>query len=154
MYDTILVPLDGSERAESILSFVENIAKHNNSRVVFLIVEESLPMLGQDETIDVDKFLQDRNVKLRKSRAYLAALQTKLREKGIDAHYLIDTGSVVQSILDKADMEAADLVAMSSHGKSGLERTFYGSVAAGVLNRIDRPLLIVRSRYGFKKSGV
>jgi nucleotide-binding universal stress UspA family protein len=39
-----------------------------------------------------------------------------------------------------------DLVAMSSHGSSGMERAFYGSVAVGVLNKIDRPLLIVRSR--------
>jgi nucleotide-binding universal stress UspA family protein len=41
--------------------------------------------------------------------------------------------------------EEADLIAMASHGRSGLSRVFYGSVAAGVLHRVDRPLLLIRS---------
>jgi nucleotide-binding universal stress UspA family protein len=44
-----------------------------------------------------------------------------------------------------AQSEGVDLVAMASHGRSGLRRVFYGSVAAGVLNRIDRSLLLIRS---------
>ena len=53
---------------------------------------------------------------------------------------------VVKAIIDAAERENADLVAMASHGRSGLSRAFYGSVAAGVLQRIDRPLLLIRSR--------
>ena len=54
-------------------------------------------------------------------------------------------GQVVPSIVDLAEREKVDLVAMASHGRSGLSRFYYGSVAAGVLHRIERPLLIVRS---------
>jgi nucleotide-binding universal stress UspA family protein len=55
-------------------------------------------------------------------------------------------GSPVDAIIAAAEAETADLVAMASHGRTGLARAFYGSVAAGVLNRVDRPLLMVRSR--------
>ena len=53
---------------------------------------------------------------------------------------------VVETIIEAATNEDADLIAMASHGRGGLSRIFYGSVAAGILNRVDRPLFIVRSR--------
>jgi len=59
---------------------------------------------------------------------------------------LIGRGPAVKAIVDAAESENADLVAMASHGRTGLSRTFYGSIAAGVLQRIDRPLLLIRSR--------
>jgi nucleotide-binding universal stress UspA family protein len=52
----------------------------------------------------------------------------------------------VEAIIDAAEREGADLIALASHGRTGLANVFYGSVAAGVLHRIDRPLLLVRSR--------
>jgi nucleotide-binding universal stress UspA family protein len=51
----------------------------------------------------------------------------------------------VGAIIEAAESEGADLIAMASHGRSGLSQCFYGSVAAGVLHRVDRPLLVVRS---------
>lgn len=56
-------------------------------------------------------------------------------------------GPVVQSIVKTAVREEIDLVTMASHGRSGWTRTFFGSVAAGVLQNIDRPILKIRSRY-------
>jgi nucleotide-binding universal stress UspA family protein len=67
------------------------------------------------------------------------------KAKGIAAQYRVAMGPVVKEILDSAERENADLIAMCSHGRSGLSRLFYGSVASGVLNRVDRPLLIIRS---------
>jgi nucleotide-binding universal stress UspA family protein len=55
-------------------------------------------------------------------------------------------GRVVEAILHAAEREGADPIAMASHGRSGLSQVFYGSVAAGVLYRADRPLLLIRSR--------
>jgi len=43
------------------------------------------------------------------------------------------------------EREGADLIAMASHGRTGLARVFYGSVAAGILHKVDRPLLLIRS---------
>jgi nucleotide-binding universal stress UspA family protein len=59
---------------------------------------------------------------------------------------VVVAGSVVEAILREAEEEKVDLIAMSSHGRSGMSRVFYGSVAAGLLHRVDRPLLIIRSR--------
>ena len=69
-------------------------------------------------------------------------------EEGIKVQILIGDGPVVNAILDAAESESADLLAMASHGRSGLSKTFYGSISAGVLQRIDRPLFLIRSRYG------
>nr|MBC8430966.1 universal stress protein [Candidatus Desulfatibia vada] len=54
-------------------------------------------------------------------------------------------GPVVRSIIECAEIEDVDLIAIASHGRSGLSRVFYGSAAAGVLNNIQQPLLIIRS---------
>jgi hypothetical protein len=59
-----------------------------------------------------------------------------------------DSGNwqLAEAILDTADREGADLIALASHGRTGLSRVLYGSVAAGVLHRADRPLLLIRSQ--------
>jgi nucleotide-binding universal stress UspA family protein len=59
---------------------------------------------------------------------------------------MVVRGPVVETIINVAEREGADLTAMASHGRTGLERVFYGSVAVGVLHHVDRPLLLVRSR--------
>jgi len=52
----------------------------------------------------------------------------------------------VETIISVAQRENADLIAIASHGRSGLSRVFYGSVAAGIMQKIDRPILIIRAR--------
>ena len=80
---------------------------------------------------------------------YLAGIQGEFREKGIEARACVERdGSVVKAILNVAEREAADLIAMASHGRTGLARVYYGSVAAGVLSQADRPLLLVRAMEG------
>ena len=54
-------------------------------------------------------------------------------------------GPVVEAIIKAAEREKTDLMAFAGHGRNGLYRVFYGSVAAGILHRIDRPLLLIRS---------
>ena len=146
MYKTILVPLDGSKRAEAILPHVKNLSLCFNSKVIFFIVVEPSLMLEYDEVIDISKYLEKRNRQIKETETYLASIQEGFHEKGIEVQTLIGHGLVVKAIIDAAERENADLVAMASHGRSGLSRAFYGSVAAGVLQRIDRPLLIIRSR--------
>jgi nucleotide-binding universal stress UspA family protein len=145
MYKTILVPLDGSKRAERILTHVENLALCLKAKVVFLQVVVYPNIVGYHET-EILLFRQDIEQLKKQATEYLTALKGEFREKGIKAKTCVVNGSVVREILDSSDREDADLVAMTSHGRSGLARAFYGSVAAGVLQLIDRPLLIIRSR--------
>ncbi len=146
MYKTMLVPLDGSKRAERILRHVEELAQRYDATVVFLRVVE--PVLVRATLEGAYPVLEQQEFERRREEAesYLAARQGEFREKGIEARARVVHGPVVEAIIDAAERERADLIAIASHGRSGLSRVFYGSVAAGVLHRVDRPLLVVRSR--------
>jgi nucleotide-binding universal stress UspA family protein len=146
MYKTILVPLDGSKRAEAILPHVENLSLSFNAKVILFKVAEPSLLLEYDEVVDMSTYLEKSDKQKKDAEYYLASLQENFRAKGIETQTLIGHGPVVKAIIDAAEQENVNLVAMASHGHGGLLRTFYGSVAAGVLQRIDRPLLLIRSR--------
>ena len=145
MYQTILVPLDGSKRAEAILSHVESIAKSNDAKVFFLKVEEEPIMLDRDEVIDVEKYHEEFEKLNALSQSYLDSLQARFGERGIPAATRLAFGSVVKAILNLASQTGTDLIAMATHGLSGLARVSYGSVAAGVLQAADIPILLIRN---------
>lgn len=146
MYKTILVPLDGSKRAESILPHVADLAGKYQATVVLLIVEEPPLLIEYDEAIQVERYIRERESSRTGAQSYLDSVAQGLRGKRISTETRLSQGPVVKTIINAANQIGADLVAMTSHGLSGLERAFYGSVAAGVLQHIDRPLLLIRSR--------
>jgi nucleotide-binding universal stress UspA family protein len=146
IYKTILVPLDGSRRAEAILGHVEELAQRYRARVILLRVVEPVPLVTVPETAYTQLHQQELERRARRAESYLVTIQGEFREKGIKAEVCVDYVSVVEAIIETAQREDADLIAMASQGRSGLSRVFYGSVAAGVLHRVDRPLLLVRSR--------
>ncbi len=148
MYKKILVPLDGSKRAEAILPHVKNLALCFKTEVILFIVIEPGRLLEHDVIIGMSIFQEKLDQQIKETESYLASLLEQFREEDIKVQTLIAHGPVVKSILDAAKSENADLLAMASHGRSGLSRTFYGSISAGVLQRIDRPLLLIRSRNG------
>jgi nucleotide-binding universal stress UspA family protein len=148
MYRTILVPLDGSKRAEAILPHVEGLARNYGSQVVFLqVVEPGFPVLGPQEGY-VTLYEETLQSRTEQAEAYLAHLRDEFLRRGISTRTDVSYAPAVSAILDAAKREDADLIAMASHGRTGLSRVFYGSVAAGVLHRIDRPLLLIRSQNG------
>ena len=145
MYKTILVPLDGSKRAEEILCHVEELSKLYHARVIFLQVVEPSPLVvGPEGSIVLHQEEIERWTK--EAESYISAVQGEFQEKGIETEKHVRNGPVVEAIIKVAEKEGADLIALASHGRSGLSQVFYGSVAAGVLHRIDRPLLLIRSR--------
>lgn len=144
MYNKILVPLDGSKRAERILPHVENLAAHAGSQLIFLQIVEPPPLIVGPEG-DMTLHQQDIDRWVKEAEDYLAATQGKFQQKGIDTRTHVAHGPVVEGIINAAEREEVDLVALASHGRSGLSQVFYGSIAAGVLHRIDRPLLLIRS---------
>lgn len=146
MYHKILVPLDGSPRAEKVLAYVEELAHHFGATVVLLHVIERLTTVVSPHGVvpyDDDEMMQQWN---ETAKTYLAKLYTELSNKGIEVKTCLEKGSVVSSILYVAESEQVDLIALASHGRTGLARIFYGSVAAGILNQADRPLLLIRTQ--------
>lgn len=148
VYDKILVPLDGSMRAEAVLRHVEELALGQQSQVVLLRVVDLGAPIGAVETAYVGLRQREMERETREARAYLTPLQGKFRQKGIDAHTLVAYGRTVDAILETAESQDVDLIAIASHGQGGLARVVYGSVAAGLLQRAHRPLLFIPSREG------
>jgi len=145
MYNTILVPLDGSKRAERILPHVEALARQFGAQVVLLQVVE--PVVGELSPTHVisyyDKTLAEQW--LREAKHYLAGVKGELCAKGIRAKTIIESGPVLSALCLVAAREKVDLIALASHGRTGLARAFYGSVAAGLLNQTRWPLLLIRA---------
>jgi nucleotide-binding universal stress UspA family protein len=147
MYKKILVPLDGSKLAEIALSHAESLASRYNAKLVLLTVIDPPTMVGRDG-IAVDLFQQEMDTKIEEAETYLKALRGQFEKKKIKTKVEVTVGSVVRDIIVTANGESVDLVLIASHGRSGLKRVFFGSVAAGVLNRIEQPLMVIRKPVG------
>jgi len=148
MYDKILVPLDGSVRAETVLRHVEELAHRYQASVTLLRVVDLAAPIGAAESAYAGLRQRGLEQETLAARAYLMPLQGMFREKGIDTHIAVAYGHPVDAILKTAAGDDVDLIAVASHGRSGLSRVFYGSVAAGLLQRANRPLLLIPSREG------
>jgi nucleotide-binding universal stress UspA family protein len=135
-------------RAEVVLRPVEELAQRFAARVILLRVVDRVAPIGAVEPAYADLRQQEMEQETRDARAYLAPLQGQLRGKGIDVHTVVAYGRAVDAILQTAGGEEVDLIAIASHGRSGLSRVFYGSVAAGLLQRSQTPLLLIPSRGG------
>ncbi len=146
MYEKILVPLDGSERAEAILPHVEELAACDDVQIILLQVVEPGAYYVSPYDAYPEPALDDVEARADLAQEYLDKWVTYYQAKDISVQSKVEHGPVVLAILDVADREDVDLIAMASHGRTGLARVFYGSVAAGILNRIDRPLLLVRAQ--------
>ncbi len=144
MYKTILVPLDGSRLAETILPYVESLARSYAAKVILTRVVEHHAW-GHRPNAFVMSEAEALRGETETAEAYLAVQREKLCDKGIPSRACVIYGRVAETIIKLACREGADLVAMASHGRTGLAHVFYGSVAASVLHQIDRPLLLVRS---------
>ena len=108
MYNTILVPLDGSKRAEKILHHVEDLAQRYHATVVFLQAELYPTVIGHDSIYPV--FEQQAIEQQRQEiETYLAARQGEFGEKGIETRTRIVYGPVVEAIINAAEREGADL---------------------------------------------
>ncbi|MCF8105198.1 MAG: universal stress protein [Desulfohalobiaceae bacterium] len=145
MYKTILAPLDGSKRAEKILPHIEELGMRFEARIIFLQVVEPAPLVTDAAAPHAVHHQAEYTDRRKEAETYLAGRAGIFKEKGVTARTRIGGGPVVESIINTAESEDADLVAIASHGRTGLSQVFYGSVAAGLLHRIDRPLLLIRA---------
>jgi nucleotide-binding universal stress UspA family protein len=145
MYKTILTPLDGSKRAEAILPHVEELARRYGAEVVLLQVIEFTALVVGPDAAHAEIYQETFELQAKEAGDYLADMQKRLQQKEIQARTRVGHGPAVDEIIKAAEAEKADIIALASHGRTGLGRVFYGSVAAGILHRIDRPLLLIRS---------
>ena len=142
MYKKILVPLDGSELSESVMEHVVAIAK--NCRVPQVVLLRVREPLDEDvrKTLDVkianelDKAYRD------EVDVYLKKIAADLKAKGVTAKTEVLAGNPAEEIIDYAEDSDIDLIIMSTHGRSGVSRWVFGSVADRVIRHTKKPVLI------------
>jgi len=143
MYKRALVPLDGSSVAETIIPFILDIAGPLDMEVVLLRVVEPIPPM----VIEGSRHVEVEDVEARRTDAeeYLAPIAVELRNKGVRVERRVRRGNPAEEIVAAARESGADLIAMSTHGRGGLGRLVFGSVAQAVLRHVDTPVFLMRA---------
>jgi nucleotide-binding universal stress UspA family protein len=137
MYRTILVPLDGSEFGERALPLALGIAQAMDAYLVLVRAASAAALAGVDAT-------QAGCQAAGEAESYLAQVADQLAILGIPTVTAAPYGEAAEAILTEIELRGADLVVMCTHGRSGLGRWIFGSVAEGVLARSRAPILLVR----------
>lgn len=158
--DRILVPLDGSKFSESIMPHAKNVAQLYDAKLTIVrvvmtayrttVVADSEKEFKEDSAFSnvFKKLEHEEEIKrVKEARKYLMKWHQKLSEEDLQVNTMLLHGPAIDGIIHAAKEIDADLIAMTTHGRTGLERIIYGGVAAGVLNRLRRPLLLIRPKH-------
>jgi nucleotide-binding universal stress UspA family protein len=143
----VLVPLDGSPLGESALQQIEALGKSLDIEVVLLNVVEPILLLDASGLVSVALPTIKRKVKQEGVAIdYLGRIENRLRESGLTVSSELRYGSAADEIITFAIENGIDLIAMSTHGRSGISKWAFGSVTDKVLHAGETPLLVVRPR--------
>lgn len=134
---TIIVPLDGSPLAEQALAPARALAATTHARLVLV---RAVPFALSGERKETAG-----HAALTEAQAYLHGLSRQLEDEGLAVRSDLLPGSPAQAILFSAQTHRADLIAMSTHGTSGIQQAFLGSVANAVLRHSECPVLLTRA---------
>ena len=151
MYERILIPLDGSEVGETALLHVEalvpKLSPKVKTEVTLLQVITPVSHYAMDvETSAFVPYTEEEITHIEKQvRSYLEKAGESLRSKGIKVNTEVRIGHAAEEIIKVTQEINADLVAMSTHGRSGISRWALGSVTDKVLRKGNIPLLVVRA---------
>ena len=137
MYRTILVPLDGSEVADSILAQVARLTRMYQARLLLLTVGQALP-------VDSEAATGTRLPSTFEAEAYLQRLCSSLRAEGLQVSMLTCIGEAACEILEVARRHQVDLIVINSRGGGGAPLPFLGSVAEKVASTSTVPVLVLR----------
>lgn len=162
MYKRILVTLDGSTRSEAVLNEVARLAGPGSSITLLTVGEPpeatvepaglpvvaGAPAAGAVLKTAARRIAEGRGQAIERREneleSYLEQKARPLREKGLVVETRVAFGNPVAEILDRARAEDAGLIAMATHGRTGLAQVVFGSVAARVLGSGVRPVFLVR----------
>jgi len=147
MFEKILVCLDGSDLAEEILPYVKEVARRFKSGLVLLevtmppsaVVEPTTGYYSAPTPVEIEREEEE-------AASYLEGVAQELQKEGLEVEYLTLPGSPGRTIVSYAEESDIGLIALGTHGRSGLRRLAFGSVAEHVLKQSGLPVLIIRQR--------
>jgi nucleotide-binding universal stress UspA family protein len=137
--DTILVPVDGSALAESAIATAVDMARPGASAIILVRAAEAHTLPGVDAT--------DAQVQIvGEAEGYLAGVVERLTQQGVaNVQTSVWYGPAASAIVDAVRLWKADLIVMTTHGRSGVGRLILGSVAESVLRGTTVPILLLRA---------
>ncbi|HUU64394.1 MAG TPA: universal stress protein [Dehalococcoidia bacterium] len=149
---TLLVPLDGSKLAESVLPHVEALAKQRGTELVDVVLLRvcELPVISADYPEAIMELSWEEHVEQEKAwhkraaERYLAEVEKRLSDAGLKVRSEILLGRPIDEIIEYANKNPFNLIVLSTHGRTGVIRWAYGQVADKVLQRSTSPIFLVR----------
>ncbi len=151
MTEKILVPLDGSKVGEAALpcvnDLVTKLVPSGKVEVTLIQVVSQLVhyVVVGEEAVRAPYTPQEIDQMKRKAGQYLTDAGASLRANGATTNVIVVVGRAFEEILNAAEDLKVDMIAMSSHGRSGLSRLAFGSVTDKVLRGSTRPVLVVKA---------
>lgn len=146
-YERLLLPLDGSRRAEIVLPNASHIADEHRARLTLAHIVQRAPTTSRLPLPEREADLEERFLTMRRRHAerYLATVRDELASVGrdVDMHVDVETDAVAR-LHDLADAESADLVVVSAHGASGSNRWPFGTTVLNLLAYGTKPLLVIQ----------
>lgn len=150
MYRHILVPLDGSALAEQVLPHVHALAANEGTTKITLL--RAIPPVF---TTSVDysglmaSDISDSMASLEhEAEVYLEGIAETFRSEGYTVVTDVSAMPAAEAILDYAESQHADLIAIATHGRSGISRFVFGSVTQKVVQTAPVPVLVIRPKVG------
>ncbi|MEY2817987.1 MAG: universal stress protein [Chloroflexota bacterium] len=141
MSKKILVPLDGSKFSEAVLPHVQTLAKKEGAEIILL----TIPVIPSVDFIARNPGLTRNAVEETEvtTGKYLQAKITNLKKKGSKVKGILREGPIPETILEVADEVHADMIAMCTHSRTGINRWLMGSVADEVVHNAHVPVILV-----------
>ncbi len=147
MFSKILVCLDGSSLAEQVLPYATEVAGRFGSKIILLqVITMPTIISGPEEPGPIVGLLEQVKQEQAVARAYLEKIAKPLQEKGLEVECVTLQGVPGESIVAYAEKNGVDLVTIATHGRSGLKRLVFGSVAEYLMKHFGLPILIVRPK--------
>jgi nucleotide-binding universal stress UspA family protein len=148
MYKTIVVPLDGSKLAECVLPHVETLAKGCQVENISLVrvVEPIGPMvIGEYGGLTSKQIDRIESELTSEAETYLKQRAQEIKYNGVKTTWKVLSGITAEAISQHATQTGADVIVISTHGRSGVSRWVWGSVADRVLRSSCVPVLMIRA---------
>lgn len=153
MYAKILAPLDGSEVSELVLPYAQSLAESLSLPVTLLYATEP-GHITIPQSLNPSRHGEELAAhRLQHAREYAESKAAGLRGAGLGVDVATPVEEPAPAIVVEASKNPATLIAMASHGRSGLARWWMGSVTDKVLHLTDNPMLIIRARGGPAAAG-
>lgn len=144
MYKKIMVPLDGSKTAEAVLPHAKALAHSEGAEIILLnaVANPAVEFAFADPSIAAQTLTEEEE----QGKKYMEQVEEALKKEGYEVKTVLYDGPPAKTILKIAEEMEVDVIAMSTHGRTGPAHFIMGSVAERVVRHSKVPVMLIRSK--------